>query len=248
MLHNGNPSHYRLGVPEEFRPILQTFTAQQVHDAFPSLHVFDNSMAREYLAVAMFLRRYPGYDFVWMTEYDARYIGLSWGHYLNSALNIAVATLAGTAVDPADVLLRNLPLSTAKLPDILVFSTATHGAGTVTESFKPRDIDKWDFKTMIPIGAVLLGFSKSFYSLLIHHSLQGYGGYLEEYLATLAFEEGLDGVFVSAGTWAGTNPIHCCDLTAVQYYDEFYLRDGCQAYALLHPVKNANISIWGLPP
>ena len=245
------PTDFDLDCPAEFRAISLTFTAKQIHDAYPLLHLYDKPSAREYLDMSVFMQRYHGYKFAWVLESDMRYTGADWGVFLNSMLNLALTALGTSNSIPEQYTesLSSLPTPDAKLPDLVVMR---HGAindqlilgADITETYKPRDAEHWRFKRMLPGGTTFFGISRLYADILHVYSVDGVGGYIEEFLITLAVEEELDIVSMPFPEFGGAM-IHCCIYHGRQYYNHWYLSKECRHPALVHPVKNSNESIWG---
>lgn len=82
---------------------------------------------------------------------------------------------------------------------------------------------------------------------VINHNSDITCRYIEEFLLTLAWNHTMSGVFISPGQWEYDNPIHCCNQTAIRYYEEWFMSGECRAHAMLHPMKNKRVDLWGPP-
>ena len=234
--------------PEEFRPILQTFSAKQLHDAYPLLHKYDDPHARDYLVPLYYLRRYRGYSFAWLLEYDLRYTGADWGVFLNAMLNLGIESLAGK--QPRSDYTSDLGLPPdldAQLPDFVREDDAVIGYNDpLTEEHMPRDVEHWQFANLFDTGVNLIGVSRRYIDTLHEHSVEGNGGYAEDFMLTLAVEEKLDVVSMPLALWEGPS-IHCCLDFGVRYYEDWFLSGECRSAAVIHPIKNYNQTNWGKP-
>lgn len=234
-----------MDVPEEFRLILHTFTATGVHDAYPMLHQYNNPHSRDYLSYLVFLRRYHGYKFAWVLESDVRYTGPDWGGLLNSMLNMAVASLSEESIQLSNNSLTDLPPSHAELPDLVVMHrTKIPTEVPITDKWVPRDTEHWRFHNLEKVLVNLWGMSRQYVDILHEHSVEGNGGYVEDFVATLAIEEKLSIVSMPPAEFGGLS-FHCCIPAGTIYYDDWYVSGQCRHYALNHPVKNSNETVWG---
>ncbi|KAF3920695.1 hypothetical protein ABW21_db0209231 [Orbilia brochopaga] len=72
-------------VPEEFHPLIQTFTTQQVRDWLPakanSKPKFKSIVEHNHLVIQMFMAQNPRYEVVYSIEANVRLIG-RWDHFL----------------------------------------------------------------------------------------------------------------------------------------------------------------------
>ena len=233
-------------IPVEFHSIVQQFTTKQIHDAYPLLQHNNDPHTREYLSVLYFLQRYQEYDFAWALESDVRYTGKDWGVFLNSMLSIATATLAGQPHQHFSKRLGHIaPYSTTA--DFISISRnhglpSTHKA--ITPRRAPRDMRNWRLPTMVQEFAFLWGMSRQYINMLHYHSLEGNGGYIEEFLLTLALHEKLDVVIMPFTQVLGES-WHCCLDAGQLYYEDWFLSHSCRVFTLVHPIKNANASVWG---
>lgn len=242
---NARPTNFILDCPEEVRSIVRTFTAATVHGAYPLLHKFDDPHLRDYLTYLTFLHRYPGYKFAWVLESDVRYTGPDWGSLLNSMLNIAAASLMGTNFQDFDSSLATLPASDVELPDLVLMShQEIPSESPITSKWAPRDIEHWRFQNLIRVLVNLWGMSRQYIDILHELSVEGNGGYVEDFIATMAVEEKLSIVSMPHAEYGGFS-FHCCIPDGTRYYTDWYLTGECRNYALNHPVKNDNESIWG---
>lgn len=71
------PLYYSQAVPREFRGMLVSFEALELHQAFPRVHLYNHPQSRqgrEVLGITLFLQRFPGYKFTWFLEWDVRWV------------------------------------------------------------------------------------------------------------------------------------------------------------------------------
>ena len=244
--NDAKPTDYDLDCPEEFRAILHTFSAAQIHDAYPAIHMYDDPHARDYLSFLMFLRRYHGYKFAWIMENDVRYTGRNWGVFLNNVLNGAIAASGNEQVPiKLDDSWALLPSADVKLPDFLSFRNGEiPTSAPISNDRKPRDTERWKLANNIPNQVVIFGVSRQYVDVLHEHSVEGNGGYIEEFILTLAVEEKMSVVAVPLPGFGGAS-IHCCFYVGTEYYTDWFQRGQCRHPNLVHPVKNDNASIWG---
>ena len=243
---HAKPTDLDLDCPQEFQAIMHTFSAKMLHDAYPLLHLYDAPLQREYLGVLVFLRRYEGYKFAWIIEKDVRYTGADWGHFLTGMLNLAIAPLHGQTFAHHNETLIMLPGPDTKVPDFVTMGHATVPfEEPMTESYQPRDTEKWKFNNYVKTMTNIWGASRLYIELLRDHSMDGNGGFIEDFVLTVAVEENLDVVTMPYPDFDGGASINCCGTVADQYYTNWYLSGQCRYPAILHPVKNTDSSIWG---
>ena len=257
---DARPTDFLLDCPEEVRPILYTFTAEQVHNEYPLLHSYKNPHDRDYLSVSVFLHRYPGYRFAWVIENDVRYTGPSWGAYFNSMLNIAVAAMNGSPYEAYSDELAVAPGLDTKLPDFVDFreSIVPHVRpvdwyGTKNPKLiRPHDADDFYFKNYIRTWAMAFGMSRRYIDHLHAHSIRGNGGYIEEVLMSLAIEEKLDIVSIPIATWnvrfTEADKYHGLDWYThggMRYYENWFTGGQCRYFHMIHPMKSRNETVWG---
>ena len=231
--------------PAEFRSILQCFSTQQIRDAYPLLQVDNDPLAREYLSVLYFLQLHQWYDFVWVLESDVRYTGTDWGVFLNSMLNVATATLAGRPHKQFSDSIGRIQYD-FEIPDFISVSR-NRGLPTLrraTSGRAPRDMRNWKLPAMVQEFTFLWGMSRQYINVLHRHSMEGSGGYIEEFLLTLALHENLRVVIMPYTQVLGES-WHCCLDAGQMYYEDWFLSNECRLFTLVHPIKNANTSIWG---
>lgn len=244
---SANPTTYILDTPREFRPILQTFTALEVHNEYPLVHVYNEPLSREYLPVSLFFQLSPGYKFAWVVENDVRYTGADWGVLLNTLLNTAAHSLGGRDVAEFHPDLAALPNDSVKLPDLILIGRELVPAEVpMTDQFLPRDVSNWRLRNFRGTFTNLLGMSRLYLDTLHEHSVDGNGGFIEDFVLSLALDEKLDIATVTFPEWGG-NSIHCCTRWGTDYYEDWYLSGQCRYFGLVHPVKNDNQTIWGTP-
>ena len=195
-----------------------------------------------------YLRRYSGYRFAWILEYDLRYTGNDWGRFLNAMLNLGVDSLAGK--EPHSEYTSDLglpPDPDAQLPDFVLQADVEIGYSMpLTEQLMPRDAEHWHFANLFKSNFNLFGISRRYIDSLHGHSVEGNGGYVEDFLLTLAIEERLDVVSMPLAMWEGES-IHCCTDFGPRYYEDWFLSGECRSAAVIHPMKNSNQTIWGQP-
>ena len=257
---DARPTDFLLDCPEEVRPILYAFTAEQVHKAYPLLHLYDSSHSRDYLPALMFLRRYPGYRFAWVIESDVRYTGTSWGAYFNSLLNIAVAAMNGSPYEAYSDELAVAPGLDIKIPDFVDFRESVvphvrpvHWDGTEDPNqIRPLDADNFRFKHYIRTWAMAFGMSRRYIDRLHAHSIQGSGGSIEEVLLSVAIEEKLDIVSIPSAAWdvqfseAGKDDgLEWYTAGGTRYYEDWFTSGQCRQYHMIHPMTNSNETVWG---
>jgi len=244
----GKPTEYQLNCPEEFRPILQTFTAEMVHHAYPLLHWYHLEHGRDYLSYLLFLRRYSEYDFAWILENDVRYTGADWGIFLNTRLALAIDALANKSL-PASFSpgYAVLPNSGVPLPDCIFSGVYDISIGNdlaeLKEGHAPIDLHNWHYSTFYHTFANLIGLSRRYINTLHEVSVEGNGGFVEEFLLTMAVEERLNIAIVPNVDYDG--PLfQCCSDNATKYYEDWYSSKQCRSYALIHPMHNRNGTLW----
>ena len=195
-----------------------------------------------------YLRRYSGYRFAWILEYDLRYTGDDWGAFLNAMLNLGSESLAGK--EPRSEYTSDLglpPDPDAQLPDFVLEEHYEIGYNEpLTEEHMPRDIEHWHFANFFFTRVNLIGVSRRYVDILHEHSVEGNGGYVEDFMLTLAIEERLDVVSMPLAMWEGPS-IHCCTDFGLRYYEDWFLSGECRSAAVIHPMKNSNQTIWGEP-
>ena len=242
---DSKPTDFLLDCPAEMRPILVTFTANRLHDAYPLLHQFDNPHARDYLGYVLFMQRYHAYKFAWVLESDVRFTGPDWGALLNSMLNMAAASLENRTFQQYDSSLAALPTDDIKLPDlVLMRHSKVPAEAPITKESQPRDMEHWRFSNFHGVAVNLWGMSRQYSEILHEHSVEGNGGFVEDFVATMAIEERLSIVSVPPAEFGG-HSFHCCIPDGTLYYTDWYVTGECRQFALNHPVKNDNETIWG---
>ena len=110
----------------------------------------------------------------------------------------------------------------------------------------PRDVENWRFANLFGAGVMLVGISRRYVDTLHEHSVEGNGGYVEDFMLTLAVEEKLDIVSMPLALWEGPS-IHCCTDFGARYYEDWFLSGERRSAAVIHPQKNSNQTIWGKP-
>ena len=250
-MNNDKPTDFLLDVPEEFQAISQTFSGQAVHDAYPLLHMYDRTSFRDYLPTMLFLQRYAGYRFAWIVEDDVRYTGADWGKAFNCMLNIAVASLKGQNIEGYSDELAFVPSANAILPDLIVTEhDLIPDVDPITDTHKPaRDTERYAYKNFHKVRVQLYGVSRRYVEVVHNTSVAGNGGYVEEFVASAAIDEGLDIVSMPYSEFGGADShsaMHCCFDTGTRYYTDWYLKHECRQYAFVHPVKNRHEdkSVW----
>lgn len=256
-----NPAQFLQTVPEEFWPLVHTFTAEQLHGLYPAAHNHRlegiqsetiSNTKREYLEPVVFLRRYSAYKFAFILEYDVRCIGKSWGSFWNRALKIAVQNVADQElgsledeVSSPDMFLQEHHLI---LPDLILFSDAINVPLKLEEKDnESRQSPQWRFGDVVyKEFTSVYGMSQKMVYDIHRHSLEGSAGFIEEFIPTLAAHESdIQVAVVPLGTWNDVSVLHCCSDVSTRIYDEWYQSETCHAFTILHPVKNANESVWG---
>ncbi|KAL0026109.1 hypothetical protein WJX79_000493 [Trebouxia sp. C0005] len=120
---------------------------------------------------------------------------------------------------------------------VRTFTAATvHGAYPLLHKFDdPHSRDYLTYLTFL---------RRQYVDILHELSVEGNGGYVEDFVATVAVEENLSIVSMPHAEYGGYS-FHCCIPDGTQYYTDWYLTGECRNFALNHPVKNDNESIWG---
>ena len=240
---------------------MYTFTAEQIHTAYPLLHKYDYPHARDYLPALVFLRRYPGYKFAWVIENDVRYTGPSWGAYFNSLLNIAVAAMDGSPYEAYSDELAVAPSLDVTLPDFVDFREQIvphvrpvewNRTSDNPREIRPNDADNFRFENYIRTFAMAFGMSRRYIDRLHAHSIRGNGGYIEETLMSLAIEEKLNIVSIPSAIWNvqfteadKQRGLLWCMAGAMRYYEDWFTSGQCRQYHMIHPMKNINETVWG---
>lgn len=246
-----SPVHHLKQVPVEFRHLLQSFTAFQLHDTFPSAHSYKRWPGtdfywREYLGPVMFMDRNQVYRFAFSVESDVRYTGRSWGNFFNAALHIASRTLSNQDVEetPGDISLDELSKEDVPQPDLILFPPFLLHPEDVVSHQNLQDNRSWPFPTVISTGMTLFGFSRRMNDQLLKHSRAGHGGFIEQFVPSVAFNEDVNTVIVSVGVYGAVDPLHCCVQATAQAYDRWFLSDDCWNSIPMHPIKNNNLTVW----
>ncbi|KAJ6263303.1 hypothetical protein Dda_1866 [Drechslerella dactyloides] len=81
-MDDGAKATWMQRVPEELRPLVQTFTSKQVREWLPRSAKFKSIFDQNHLVVQMFMAQNPKYEFVYSVEADARLIG-RWDVFLD---------------------------------------------------------------------------------------------------------------------------------------------------------------------
>ncbi|KAL0026186.1 hypothetical protein WJX79_010712 [Trebouxia sp. C0005] len=169
----------------------------------------------------------------------------NWGSLLNSILNMAAASLMGTNFQEFDSSLATLPASDVELPDlVLMRHQEIPHESPITSTDAPRDTEHWKFQNFFKVLVNMWGMSRQYIDILHELSIEGNGGFVEDFVATMAVEEKLSIVSMPYAEYGGRS-FHCCIPDGTRYYSDWYLTGECRNYALSHPVKNDNESIWG---
>lgn len=239
------PAQFLLAVPEEFRPLLQTFTAEQLHSLYPNAHHYRipgssgyNPQKREYLGPTAFMRRFPLYRFAFVVEYDVRFIGLSWGEFFTSALHIAIRQLVDS--DTRSSILKPKAHRPA-FPDLLLFSHEISGVVPVAIDNGVSNDPQFKFppNSTFKEMAVIYGMSHKMVQTIHRYSTEGYAGFIEEFLPTVAAHSDVDVVVIPLGEWDETLALHCCTNLNEGMYKEWQSSGLCHPFTILHPVKNS---------
>ena len=244
-----NPTNYTLDCPPEFRSILQSFSASDLHKEYPLVHVHNRPLTREYLPASFFFHRYTGYRFAWLIEDDVRYTGAHWGIMLNTLLHASAGALLDVNITEFHTGLGMCPNKSVQPPDLVILGHRYAGdevleAALVTPESRIRDASQFHLRYFKKANSVFFGISNLYQKLLHHHSVHGNAAYVEDFLLSLALEEKLNVSLVNFADWGG-NSISCCGPFGLKYYTNWYIEKDCRYYTLVHPIKNKNESVWG---
>ena len=238
-------------VPEEFRPLLQTFDAQQLHAEFPDAHRYRDRRHwgetdfrwREYLGTSMFLDRFRAYEFAWIVEHDVRYTGKDWGVLLNKLMHISSQALGYHLIGGREENLLSLPAEEAFQPEFIVFSPVLL-APEVSSAESLMDNSSWVYPTDVKYFVNMYGISRRMNDFLIGQSKLGNGGFAEQFVPSTALHCDVKAVTISLGVWFSEHPMHCCADQIVDIYNSWFATGRALIAMLLHPIKNTNASIW----
>ncbi|KAJ6258197.1 hypothetical protein Dda_7116 [Drechslerella dactyloides] len=81
-MDDGAKATWMQRVPEEFRPLVQTFSTKQVREWLPRAAKFKSIFDQNHLVIQMFMAQNPKYEFAYSVEADARLIG-RWDVFLD---------------------------------------------------------------------------------------------------------------------------------------------------------------------
>ena len=246
-----NPVQFLEKIPEEFRGLVQTFDAQQLHTFFPKAHIYRDRSKwgqvdyqwRDYLGATLFLDRFRGYNFTFIIEQDVRYTGEHWGKLLNSCIQIGTRALGHKSKLPVRKGPRVAKRRQHK-PDFIVFSPFVIHPDTVDHPDSLMDNTSWHYPNTVKYFTTMYGLSRKFNQYVVEQSEKGNGGFPEQFLPSVALNEDVKAVSISLGLWEDEHPLHCCMDQITRIYDNWYLSDKHLTALLLHPIKNNNESVW----
>lgn len=244
-----NPVDFLTNIPTEFHPFVYSYTAEELHTVYPHSHKYlreGNSGYSEergdYMATALFLRRYSAYEFAFILEFDVRWIG-DWGQFFSSTLHIALQTIREGHLMASKPTKPHLTFG-SHAPDFIMFSDALYdflppdGPDNGVRA-NPQFRFPQAFKEMVSI----YGVSQKAVHEIHKNSVLGNAGYIEEFIPTLAAYENLSVVIVPLGEWNNIMALHCCTDKNEAIYNEWLLSKQCHTFTLLHPVKHARTSV-----
>ena len=175
-----------------------------------------------------------------------RYTGKDWGAFFNSVMHISRHALSDSNSSvPEAASLESLPTDAHSLPDMILFAPSLYGAETASPSNTMSDYEHWRFPTIIKHFTTMYGMSRKMQSNVVKHSRQGFGSFIEQFLPSVAFNEEVNTVTVSLGSWEDSHPLHCCMPQIPLMYEKWYTEGQCLASIPVHPIKNKlNKVLW----